>query len=152
MLATSASQFIDWKNVPPIPGAALTFDSSSVPRKAATSKRVLIVEDNLDAVRTSSMLLAEMGHQVEYAINGYVALSIAERFKPDVILLDLGLPGLDGIEVCSRIKKDPELMHARVFVITGYAQKEFVVRAKQAGCELYLMKPVSTGVLEELLS
>ena len=133
-----------------MPGPALKADSAT-PRKAATSKRVLIVEDNLDAVRSSAMLVAEMGHKVEYAINGYVALTIAKAFRPDVILLDLGLPGLDGIEVCSRVKQDPELKHVRVIVITGYAQEEFRVRAKAAGCEIYLLKPVATGVIEELL-
>src|SRR4030095_7785261 len=60
------------------------------------SLRVLVVEDNLDQVHTLAILLRLDGHQVDFAINGYVAIDVAERFKPDVVLLDLGLPGLDG--------------------------------------------------------
>ena len=66
--------------------------------------RVLVVEDNLDQVHTLSMLMKLEGHEVDFAINGYAAIDIAESFKPDVVLLDLGLPGLDGFEVCKRIE------------------------------------------------
>lgn len=121
-------------------------------KKAESPKRVLIVEDDLDSVRTLSMLVSEMGHTVEYAINGYVAVTIAKRFRPDILLLDLGLPGLDGFDVCEQIKKDPELQHVRVIVITGYAQAEFRDRSKSAGCEEHLVKPVAPAVLEKLLT
>lgn len=130
---------------------ALKDDPASV-RKTDSPKRILIVEDDIDSVRTLSMLVADMGHSVEYAINGYVAVSLAKRFKPDVVLLDLGLPGLDGFDVCDQIKKDPELDHVRVIVITGYGQPEFRERSKSAGCEIHLVKPVPTQTLEKLLA
>jgi CheY-like chemotaxis protein len=111
----------------------------------------LIVEDNIDAVRSLAYLVRDMGHVVEYAINGYVAIDIARRLLPDIVLLDLGLPGMDGFEVCKRIKSYAGLEHTRVIAITGYAQEEHRLRSRAAGCEMHLIKPVPTRVLEQLL-
>lgn len=121
-------------------------------RKTDAPKKILIVEDDIDSVRTLSMLVADMGHIVEYAINGYVAVTLARRFKPDIVLLDLGLPGLDGFDVCDQIKQDPDLRDVRVIVITGYGQPEFRERSRSAGCEAHLVKPVAPETLEKLLS
>jgi len=115
------------------------------------AKRVLVVEDNLDSVHTFAYLLNDMGHRVEYAINGYVALDIARRFRPDFVLLDLGLPGIDGFEVCRQMKRDPQLRSSRVVAITAFSQDGYRARAKEVGCELYLVKPVDMKVLEKLL-
>lgn len=120
-------------------------------KSAQKSKRVLVVEDNIDAARSTALLVADMGHRAEYAINGYVALSVAKRFKPEVVLLDLGLPGLDGFEVCRRIKNDPELQAAQVVVITGYAGNEYREEALAAGCDMHLVKPVAPKLLEDIL-
>jgi CheY-like chemotaxis protein len=125
-------------------------DTSAV-TKTTAPKRVLIIEDNLDSVHALSLLVADMGHTVEYAINGYVGLEVARRFRPDVVLLDIGLPGLDGYEVCSGIKSDPELRQTRIVVVTAFAQDEYRVRSMAAGCELHLVKPVPIWVLEEVL-
>jgi two-component system CheB/CheR fusion protein len=130
------------------PGSAI---STAGAKKTAVPKRVLVVEDNLDSVHSLALLLHDMGHVVEYAINGYVALSVAERFHPDFVLLDLGLPGMDGFEVCREIKRDPTMQGTRVIAITAFSQAEYRTRAAQAGCELYLVKPVATNVLEDLL-
>lgn len=92
-----------------------------------------------------------MGHSVQYAINGYAALEIARKFRPDVVLLDLGLPGLDGFEVCRRLRIDAELRNVKVIVITGYAGDEYRQHAEAAGCDLHLVKPVPAKTLEELL-
>lgn len=113
-------------------------------------KRILVVEDNLDSVHSLAFLLIDMGHTVEYAINGYVALDVAKRFRPDFVLLDLGLPGIDGFEVCRRMKQDPELRRVRVVALTAFSQDEYRERAAKAGCELYLVKPVQAAVLEHL--
>jgi CheY-like chemotaxis protein len=114
-------------------------------------KRVLIVEDNIDAARSAAYLVNDLGHRAEYAINGYAALSLARKLKPQIVLLDLGLPGLDGFEVCRRFKADPELAGVRVVVITGYAGDEFREHAEAAGCDLHLVKPVPAKLLEEIL-
>jgi CheY-like chemotaxis protein len=119
--------------------------------RTKSPKRVLVVEDNLDSVHTLALLLSDMGHKVEYAINGYVAINVARRFRPDFVLLDLGLPGIDGFEVCRQIKQDPELQSCRVIALTAFSQADYRARARQVGCELYLVKPVDTKVLEDLL-
>jgi two-component system CheB/CheR fusion protein len=127
------------------------FILGAVVARTLLPKRVLVVEDNLDSVHTLAYLLNDMGHSVEYAINGYVALDVARRFRPDFALLDLGLPGIDGFEVCRQIKRDPQLRFCRVVALTAFSPDEYRERAKQAGCELYLVKPVDTQVLEDLL-
>ena len=133
------------------PKRAKPFILRDVVTKTLLPKRVLVVEDNLDSVHTLAYLLNDMGHSVEYAINGYVALDVARRFRPDFALLDLGLPGIDGFEVCRQIKRDPQLRFCRVVALTAFSQDEYRERAKQAGCELYFVKPVDTQVLEDLL-
>jgi len=133
-------------------GAMPTLQSQGgKPRKTQRPKRVLIVEDDIDSARSMFMLLEDMGHTVEYAINGYVAVDRVLRFRPDFVLLDLGLPDIDGFDVCRRIKAHAELKHVRVIVITGYANDEYRVRSNAAGCELHLVKPVATAVIEYLL-
>ena len=114
-------------------------------------KRVLVIEDNVDAAQAMAMLVADMGHTTEYATRGTGAVALAKRFRPDVVLLDIGLPDVDGFEVCSQLKADPETMHVRVIVVTGYAQDEYRIRAKAAGCDVHLIKPAPARVLEELL-
>ena len=114
-------------------------------------KRVLIVEDDLDAVHAFEALLVEMGHTVECAINGYVALDVARRFHPDVVFLDLGLPGLSGYDVCSRLKSDPALARTRIIAVTAHGHDDAKVRAQAVGCEMHLLKPVPPGVIERIL-
>jgi CheY-like chemotaxis protein len=120
--------------------------------KAENPKRVLVVEDNLDGVHSVVLLLREMGHIVDYAINGYAAVDLAFRLKPQVVLLDLNLPGLSGFEVCKRIKANAELKATRVIAITAYADPLYRDRARDAGCEVHLVKPVDPLELEQLLA
>jgi CheY-like chemotaxis protein len=125
--------------------------SAGVVKKTTVPKRVLIVEDNLDAVHALAFLLADMGHQVEYAINGYVGLDVARRFRPHFVFLDLGLPGMDGFEVCGEIKRDQNLKGTRVIALTAFGQDEYLARSRAVGFELHLVKPVPVWLLEELL-
>jgi CheY-like chemotaxis protein len=120
-------------------------------KKTLAPKRVLVIEDNLDSVHSLALLLHDMGHAVEYAINGYVGLDMALRLHPDFVLLDLNLPGMDGFEVCRRIKQKEVLAHTRVIALTAFSQEEYRIRAKAIGCEMHLLKPVPIRVLEELL-
>jgi CheY-like chemotaxis protein len=121
-------------------------------KKAPIPRRILVVEDNLDAVHSLVSLLRDMGHQVDYAINGYVAIELARRMHPEFVFLDLGLPGVSGFDVCRWVKTDPALQAARVIAITAYAQEEFRTRSKAAGCELHLIKPVTAEVFEQILA
>jgi CheY-like chemotaxis protein len=125
--------------------------STGVVKKTTAPKRVLIVEDNLDAVHALALLLADMGHHVEYAINGYVGLEVARRFRPEFVFLDLGLPGMDGFEVCGEIKRDPNLKGTRVIALTAFGQDEYLAKSRAVGFELHLVKPVPVWLLEELL-
>ena len=120
-------------------------------RKTRNPRRVLIIEDNLDSVHSMVNLLRDMGHEVDYAINGYAGVDAALRFRPDVVLLDLGLPGLNGFDVCSRLKKLQGMERTRFIAVTGYTQNEYRVRSQAAGCEMHLIKPVPPRVLAELL-
>lgn len=115
-------------------------------------RKVLVVEDHLDTVHTFAMLLKMDGHEVEFAINGYAAIDIAQKFRPDIVLLDLGLPGLDGFTVCSRIKHEPGLERTRVIAVTAYADDAHKVRSRAAGCELHVVKPVDPVHLLELVN
>ena len=132
------------------PGSIVRPSTAAV-RKTAAPKRVLIVEDNLDSVHALAYLLADIGHHVEYATDGEVGLEAARRFRPDFVLLDLGLPGMDGFEVCSRIKQDPDLRRTRVIALTAFSQDEYLARSRAVGFELHLVKPVPVWLLEELL-
>ena len=120
--------------------------------KAANPRHVLVIEDSLDSVHTLVVLLRDMGHVVDYAINGYAGLEIARRMRPEFILLDIGLPGMDGYDVCERIKALPELQGSKIVVVTAYAGDEYREKSRAAGCYLHLVKPVPIAVLEELFA
>jgi len=111
------------------------------PGKKAAPRRVLVVEDNLDAVHTLVMLLRQDGHQVDFAINGYAAMDVARRFRPEVVLLDLGLPGLDGFDVCARLKREPGMEGLRFIAVTAYGTEDYRKRALAAGFDLHILKP-----------
>lgn len=117
------------------------------PAVARDGRRILLVEDDLDAVHTLAYVLRRLGHQVEFAINGYAALDVARKFRPEFVILDIGLPGMNGFELCERIKRDPELRAARIIALTAYGQEEYRKRSLAAGCELHLVKPHDPAVL-----
>lgn len=113
--------------------------------------RVLVVDDNLDTVHTTALLLRARGHEVEFAINGLAALFIAQRFRPQVVLLDLGLPDSDGVDLARQLKHHPELKDVRIIAMTGRAGDENRRRAMGAGCDEYLMKPVAAALLDAMM-
>jgi CheY-like chemotaxis protein len=126
-------------------------EERSGPSQGAQRLRVLVVEDNLDQLRTLSTLLRLEGYEVDYATNGYVAIDVAERFKPDVVLLDLGLPGLDGFDVCKWLRRHVGLEHTRIIAVTGYGTEADRARSLAAGCEHHLTKPYDPQHLLSLL-
>ena len=115
-------------------------------------RRVLVVEDNLDSVHSMAMLIKAMGHEVQFAINGFAALEIARRFRPEIILLDLGLPDLEGDDIARQLKWEPGLKGARMIAISGRAGEEPRQRALEAGCEEFCSKPLDPALLEALLA
>ena len=125
--------------------------STSDRAKTSRRRRVLIVEDNIDAGRSLAYFLRDVGHQVEHAINGYAAIAIARNLRPDIVFLDLGLPGMDGFTVAREIKREPGLENVRIVVVTGYGQDEYRERALKTGCDIHLIKPVDPKTLASLI-
>jgi CheY-like chemotaxis protein len=118
---------------------------------AALPSRILVVDDNADAARTLSSLLALDGHTVQIAFAGPQALEGVESFSPDVVLLDIGLPGIDGYEVARRIRDHhPRPIH--LVALTGYGQEADRERARAAGFADHLVKPVEYSKLQQTLA
>lgn len=113
------------------------------------SRRVLVIEDNLDHAISTVLLLRELGHEVQSALNGGAGLATARSFRPDVVLLDVGLPDSLGWEVARQLKE--EHPRIRVFAVTGRSAEADRQRSLQSGCEAHFVKPVKVSVYEELL-
>jgi CheY-like chemotaxis protein len=114
--------------------------------------RVLVVDDNLDAVHMMATLLRMMGHEVDFAINGFAALDAARKFRPDVILLDIGLPDFKGDKIATQVRFEPGLEKTRIIAITGQRLDAVEQRALAAGCEAVYAKPIAPEALEKLLA
>src|SRR4051794_19881308 len=102
--------------------------------------RILIVDDCPDTRLTFRLLLSRLGHEVREAADGPRALELAGPFCPDVVLLDIGLPGMDGFEVARRLRELPALASAVLVAVTGHGQPEDVERCRQAGFRRHLLK------------
>jgi len=120
-----------------------------VPERTKT-RRVLVVDDDLDTVHSMALLLRGSVHEVQFAINGIAALYVAEKFHPEVVLLDLGLPDGDGVNLARKIRRSPELRQARVIAITGKGEAHRS-RALDAGCDEFVVKPLDPRLLDELV-
>lgn len=117
----------------------------------ATMRKILVVEDNPDAAATMRDFLELSGHEVELASSGTDGVAAARHFHPEIVLCDLGLPGMDGYEVAKALKLDPGTSSARLIAVTGYGRDEDRRRSKEAGFELHLTKPVDPVELRRLL-
>ena len=124
----------------------------ALPSGAAAPRRVLVVDDNVDAAESLALLLRLQGHEVDTAHDGPAALRKAGAFRPEVVLLDIGLPGLDGYQVASRLRRRQRTKGALLVALTGYGQEEDQNRAFQAGFDRHLTKPVDPRVIYELLA
>jgi len=116
----------------------------------ARPRHVLIVEDNVDQAQTLRMILGMKGHRLEIAATGPAAIEVARRFRPDVVLLDLGLPGIDGFEVARQIKHQYGDA-VRIIAVSAYASENDRRQSLDAGCELHLVKPADPRFIESLL-
>ena len=115
------------------------------------ASRVLIADDNEDAGRSLALLLEIMGHEVRQVPDGLQAVAMATSFQPHLILLDIGMPGIDGYEVCRRIRQLPCGERVRVVAMTGWGQDEDLRRSRDAGFDRHLVKPVDPAEIERLL-
>ena len=123
----------------------------TVVRPTATY-RILVVDDNVDSAESLAMLLTIMGHETKTAYDGLEALDAAEAFSPQVILLDIGLPKLDGVEVCRRIRQQAWGKDMVVIALTGWGQDEDKRKTLAAGVDAHLVKPLVPAALEQLLA
>jgi CheY-like chemotaxis protein len=114
--------------------------------------RVLVVDDNQDSADTMAELLSAVGAKVEVAYDGDSALQVLRSHRPSVVLLDLGMPGLDGHEVARRMRQDPEFRDVTLIALTGWGQEENRRRTKEAGFDHHLVKPVEFAKLQALLA
>lgn len=114
--------------------------------------RILIIEDSQDAAETTSMILAREGHEVRIAGTGVQGLAEAHEFNPDVILCDIGLPGIDGYQVVRRLREDPALSGIYVIALTGYGREKDRQMAQEAGFDEHMTKPIDFPVLRRTLT
>jgi signal transduction histidine kinase/CheY-like chemotaxis protein len=118
---------------------------------APTSLRVLVVEDNHDGRQSLVSLLQQAGHETADAADGEQALAVARRFRPEVVLLDLGLPGLDGLSVARALRRDPPVALRALIALTGWGTARDRARTTEAGFDAHLTKPVEPRLLLRLL-
>jgi len=118
----------------------------------APPRRVLIVDDNEDSANSLALILKLGGHETASVYTAADALQHAATFRPDVVLLDIGLPGMDGYEVAQRMRELPGLRDIRLVAVTGYGRPDDRLRARDAGFDDHLTKPVEFAVLERTLA
>jgi len=113
--------------------------------------RVLIAEDNADSASTLGILLEAAGNEVRIAHDGKEALGVARAFKPDVVLLDIGMPRMNGYDACREMRSEPWARRAYFIALTGWAQPEDRDRAHASGFDCHLVKPVEPAALERMI-
>jgi CheY-like chemotaxis protein len=141
----------------PIMAHGVVHASQAPPPMEATSpnavaRRVLVADDNVDAAQTLAMILNVAGYETQITHDGPSTLTSAATFRPQVIFLDIGMPGMDGYETARQLRKLPGSARALLVAVTGYSQDTDRRRATEAGFDHYLIKPVQSGTALQLLS
>ncbi|MFN2476140.1 MAG: PAS domain-containing protein [Chthoniobacterales bacterium] len=132
----------------PAPSAPITAAQRAAAKK---NRRVLVVDDHIDTAQSLARLLRARGHVVHIVHDGDSAMDAARVFRPEVVLLDLGLPGMDGYEVAQHLRANQELAQPTIIAISGYGQEEDRRRSSEVGIDHHLVKPVSFPQLETIL-
>jgi CheY-like chemotaxis protein len=114
--------------------------------------RILVVDDNVDSALSLALMLKIMGHDVRTAHDGLKAVESAAEFRPDIVLLDIGLPRLNGYDACRRIRKQPWGESMVIIALTGWGQEDDKRRSKDAGFNFHMVKPIDPAALEKLLA
>ena len=121
-------------------------------RREARTYRILVVDDFHDSADSLAALLRLLGHEVRVAYDGPAALTVAEGFRPEAALLDIGMPGMDGIELAQRLRRERPAKDLLLIALTGYGRDEDKVRSLEAGFDSHLVKPVDLAALNALLA
>ncbi|WP_435011153.1 ATP-binding protein [Tundrisphaera lichenicola] len=127
-------------------------EAASAEEGKTKKARILVVDDNVDTARGMARLLKLLGHDVAVAHCGHEAIEVAREYRPEFVLLDIGLPGMDGYEVASRMRQEERCRHAVIVAVSGYGQDEDRRRSKEAGFDHHLIKPIDHDALRSLLS
>ena len=144
-----------------LPGSASTEPSHPEDRPLSTRRnerprrntacRILVVDDNVDTVKSTAKFLKAEGYELSIAHDGAEGLAVARRFLPDLVLLDIGLPVMNGYELARALRKDDHLKHAVLIAVSGYGQEQDRARARESGFDHHLIKPVDLDSLLALL-
>jgi CheY-like chemotaxis protein len=119
---------------------------------AADRRKILVVDDNMDAAQSLGLLLRQLGHDVRVLHDGLEAVETGQNVMPDLVFLDLSMPGIDGFEVVRRLRKVPALSKTRFVALSGHSQEMFQAKAREAGFDEYCVKPIEPESLAELLA
>jgi CheY-like chemotaxis protein len=114
--------------------------------------RILVVDDHRDSTDSMAMLLQMMGHEVQSAYDGFTAIRLAKEFQPDIVLLNLAMPGLDGLAAARAIRKTEAGHLIHLVAVTGWGRKEDEELTRHAGFDAHLLKPVDIKALEGMLA
>jgi CheY-like chemotaxis protein len=121
-------------------------------RASGAKRRILVVDDNRDSATSMALMLRLLGDEVRTAHDGVEAVEVAEAFRPQVVLMDMGMPRLNGYEATRRIRAQPWGRCVSIIALTGWGQEGDKARAQEAGCNGHLVKPVHLPDLERLLA
>lgn len=138
--------------LPAIAEAAAASDGPAAPTVNSGPRRVLVVDDNVDAARTLSMVVRNLGNEVHLAFDGLEAIAAAERLLPEVVVLDLGMPKLDGYGAARHIRQQPWGKRITLIALTGWGQDEDKRKTKEAGFDYHMAKPADLNELRRLIS
>lgn len=133
------------------PASRTAAPAKPAPSATEAPKRLLIVDDNTDSARSLAILQGRLGHETRTAFSGTEALEVAMEFRPDIVVLDIGLPGMDGFEVARQIRALPELAAVFLIAMTGYGSADSRAEGLKAGFDAFLVKPVDLGELQALI-
>ncbi len=124
----------------------------TLPRmNALTQRRILVVDDNRDAAETLAIMLRLEGGQIEIANDGVTALKLAQGFRPELVLLDIAMPEMDGYEVARRLRAQPDLASTLLVAVTGFGRTVDVRKSMEAGFDRHVTKPLERQVLQDLM-
>ena len=132
-----------------VPASNAETVAASIPGQ---SKQILIIEDNVDAADTLAMMLQTMGHEAHAAYDGPSGLKDFVQWRPSVVLLDIGLPGMNGFEVAQRLRASSPKNHLKIIALSGYGSDSDRERSRNAGFDHHLVKPVGFDALEKVLN
>ena len=127
-------------------------DRAKTPDAPDGGRRILVVEDNPDSAETMQLILKISGYEARTAFDGISALEVAREFRPEVVFLDIGLPGKDGYQVARELRDLPQMQSALLVALTGHGFEEDRKRAAEAGFDLFHVKPVAPDTLQMLLT